>query len=101
MFTLFDNADYSSSTVALRIQWFAFVLQDMHTNAKELLNFYFDQYKSSALQAPTPTPDNQPAGEDKFLACLVHRASATSLTQAVVAEPLSEIERYAQPWNKR
>jgi hypothetical protein len=99
MFTLFNNADDSSSTVchpALRVQWFAFVLPDMQTTAKELLGFYLDQYKSSAPQAPTLTPDNQPAGEDDFLASLVRRASASSVTQAVVAEPLSEIEHYAQ-----
>jgi len=66
----------------------------MHTTAAELLDFYFEQYKSSAPQDPTPMSADQPAGDDDFLTSLIRRASTSSVSQ-VTAEPLSEIQRYA------
>ena len=77
---------------ALRIRWFESVSQDMHAKAAELFNFYFDQYKSSATQDPTLPSASQPVGDNDFLSSLVRRTS--SLSQ-VVAEPLSEQQRYA------
>ena len=77
---------------ALRIRWFESVSQDMHAKAAELFNFYFDEYKSLAPQDPTPPSASQPVGDNDFLSSLVCRTS--SLSQ-VVAEPLSEQQRYA------